>query len=55
MRRKKPSTCRVLKDGTRKCSVKRTRRRGVSGTATSVPAPSYVNRDAKCSCARGES
>ena len=45
---RKKSACRTLRDGTRRCSVKR--RRGVSGTATSVPAPAYTNPDAKCSC-----
>lgn len=49
----KKRVCRTLSDGTRRCSVKR--RRGVSGTATSVPAPSYANPDVKCSCARGGS
>ena len=50
MTRQKRTTmvCRTLRDGTRKCSVRR--RRGMGGTATSVPAPAYVNRDAKCSC-----
>ena len=45
---KKKSTCRTLRDGTRRCSV---RRRSVSGTATSVPRPAYLHPSAsKCSC-----
>lgn len=52
MPRKKPKmVCRTLKDGTRKCSVKR-RRSGLGGTATSVPAPAYINPSAKCGCGR---